>query len=359
MSLKKNTLLIATSKGLMVYKRQTQGWKFDQVHFLGMPVSIAQADQENNFWWVCLAHKHWGAKVHYSANQGKSWHEVPSPKYPSHAEVKPGMPATLQYIWSFANEPNGGIWLGTEPGGLFYSKNQGKSFHLVESLWNHPSRIPYWFGGGRKHPGIHSIVIDPRDSNHIYIAISCAGVFETFDHGQTWEVRNQGLRADFLPNPHIEVGQDPHLILLCSREPDTLWQQNHCGIFRSTDAGQNWLDVTDPSQITKYGFTIAVDENDPLKAWVIPATSDDRRVAVNQALCVYFTPDGGQTWQAQREGLPQEYCFDIVLRHSLDKHEDTLAFGTNIGNLFLSDNEGASWQLLNNYLPTIFSVRFA
>ena len=357
----KNNLLIATSKGLAVYQRMGNRWKFDTMHFLGMPVSVAKEDPRNGHWWVCLAHKHWGPKVHYSMNQGETWMEVPSPKYPASAEIKPGLPATLKYIWTLemsnADRP-GEIWIGTEPGGLFHG-NDHERFTLNESLWNHPSRIEHWFGGGRNHPGIHSIVVDPRDSQRVFIGVSCAGVFETQNGGKNWIVRNRGLKADFLPNPHVEVGQDPHMVLQCKHQPNVFWQQNHCGIFRSTDYAQTWLEVTDTTGVTKYGFALAIDEYNPNKAWVIPATSDDKRVAVNGALAVYYTDNGGRTWTDYRDGLPQTHCFDIVLRHALAKDHDTMAFGTNIGNLFISEDAGKSWQALNHHLPTIYSVSFA
>jgi hypothetical protein len=89
------------------------------------------------------------------------------------------MPATTRYIWAMAH---GGekfqsrLWIGTDPGGLFVSEDAGNSFQLVESLWNHPTRKDGWFGGGRDQPGIHSVVVDPRNENHIHIGISCAGV---------------------------------------------------------------------------------------------------------------------------------------------------------------------------------------
>lgn len=354
-------LLIATSKGLAVYKKTTQGkWVFDQMYFVGMSVSVARQDPQNGWWWVCLAHKHWGTKLHYSTDEGATWAEVPAPKYPTTAEVKPDKPATLKYVWHLEmGQQTGVIWAGTEPGGLFKSTDNGQSFALNEALWNEPSRPDHWFGGGRNYPGIHSIVVDPRNPDRVWVGISCAGVFETADGGKSWQVRNDGLKADFLPNPHAAIGHDPHLMLQCAEHPEVFWQQNHCGIFRSTNAAQSWQEVTDPSGVTKYGFTLAIDDTNPDKAWVIPATSDDKRVAVNGALVVYYTEDAGKTWVDFRAGLPQAHCFDIVLRHSLAREANTMVFGTTTGNLFLSEDAGQSWQTLNHYLPKICSVRFA
>ena len=349
-------LLVGTSKGLVVYKKDLDGWDVDQIHFLGFPVALVFVDERTNTWWAALAHRHWGQKLHRSHDEGKSWEQIPVPKYPKEAEIKPGKPAFLKLIWSMAHaglHRPGELYIGTEPGGLFHSKDGGDSFQLVESLWNHPSRATQWFGAGRDYPFVHSIVVDPRDSNHIYIAVSCAGVFETKDGGSTWAPRNKGLIAAYLPNPDVEVGHDPHLLLACAANPDVLWQQNHCGIFRSTNGGLYWDNITGENGFPNYGFALSIDHQNPERAWVIPATSDEMRVAVDGALCVCHTNDGGKSWQALRNGLPQEHCFDIAFRHSMDKQGATIVFGTTNGNLYLSEDEGLNWQILSSNLARV------
>jgi len=224
----------------------------------------------------------------------------------------------------------------------------------VKGLWNHPSRPEHWFGGGRDEPGIHSILVDPRDEKRILVGISCAGVFETKDGGRTWAPRNAGLKARYLPNPDVEVGHDPHLVAWCASDPDALWQQNHCGIFKST-----WVEVTQRKGPARFGFPIAVDAGDPKTAWVIPAVSDECRTAVGGALCVARTENGGKKWEMLRDGLPQEDCYDIVFRHALDLSGDTLAFGSTTGNAYWSDDRGESWREIGHNFPPIYSVRFA
>ena len=230
---------------------------------------------------------------------------------------------------------------------------------LVETLWNHPSRPEGWFGGGRDYAGIHSIVVDSRDPGHIYVGISVAGVFETRDGGNSWYPKNKGLRADFLPDPQAEIGHDPHLLVSCAAYPNVLWQQNHCGIFRTTDGGENWSDISDPDGDANFGFAIAADPNDPLRAWVAPATSDGVRVAVDKKMCICRTDDGGNTWKTFRNGLPQEYAYDIVFRHALISNGTDVLFGTTTGNLFSSADEGENWSTISNFLPMIYSLAFA
>ena len=357
----KNTLLIGTRKGLVIYKLVNEKWKYQEVHFKGIPVSIAYVDERNGMWWACLDHGHWGVKLHRSNDLGKNWEEIPAPKYPEGSEIKDGLPASTKYIWAFAHggfdRPND-LYLGTEPGGLFKSEDGGNNFELVSSLWNHPSRKEHWFGAGRDYAGIHSIVVDPRDSRHIHVGISVAGVFETKDGGATWAVKNKGLIAEFLPDHHAEVGHDPHILVGHPNQPDILWQQNHCGIFKTIDGANNWEKVSQNGSVEHFGFALALDPDDVEIAWVAPALSDEIRTAVNEKLCICKTENGGKDWTAFRNGLPQEACFDIVYRHSLSVNENWLAFGTTCGNLFVSKNKGKDWEVLNNYLPMVYSLCF-
>ena len=351
-------LLIGTSKGLVIYHKNGMEWKVKKVHFRGFPVSMVFTDERTGTWWLGISHRHWGQKLHYSNDEGETWGEMPTPFFPESTKLKSNKPAVLKKIWCMnsggADQP-GQLWLGTEPGGLFLSMDNGKHFHLVESLWNHPSRKDdhQWFGAGRDEPFIHSIAVDPRDSNHVYIAVSCAGVFETKDGGLTWQPKNNGLKATYLPNPNVQVGHDPHLLLSCRQNPDVLWQQNHCGIFRSENGGSTWDDVTDKNGLANYGFALAIDDDDPLRAWVIPAVSDVERVAPDLSLVVCRTEDGGKTWQACRNGLPQETCFDIVFRHSFLRKNSLLVFGTTTGNVYLSDDDGENWICLSNNLARV------
>ncbi len=354
-------LLLGTAKGLVVYAKKENDWQVETVYFTGFPVSMVYVDERTQTWWVGISHRHWGQKLHRSTDDGKSWQLVAAPRYPSVSLLKNGKQATLKQIWCMAqagaDKPKE-LWLGTEPGGLFHSKDNGDTWHLVESLWQHPSRSALWFGAGKDEPFIHSIVVDPQDSAHVYIAVSCAGVFETKDYGKTWFPRNDGLKATYLPNPNVEVGHDPHLLLMCEADPKVLWQQNHCGIFRSTNGGTNWADVSDKNGVAHYGFALAIDPENAHRAWVIPAESDEQRVPHDLALCVCRTEDGGQTWQQLHEGLPQNHSFDIVFRHSFDIFNETLAFGTTIGNLYVSENGGDTWRCLSHNLARIDSVRF-
>ena len=206
-------LLLGTRKGLVILEQQGNEWRICRESFAGIPVSYAVVDCADwHAFWTALDHGHWGGKMHRSNDLGENFEEISSPKYPEGTLRSDGEPAATSYTWIIQpggdDQPNR-LYVGTEPGALFQSDDGGETFELVEGLWNHPSREKHWFGGGRDHPGCCSVVVDPRDSNHIYAGISVGGVYESIDGGKTWEGRNKGLIADYLPNPHAEYGHDP------------------------------------------------------------------------------------------------------------------------------------------------------
>ncbi len=354
------TALVGTAKGLIVYTTTANGLQPETIHFTGFAVNMVYIDERSGWWWVGVAHKHWGQKLHYSDDQGNSWQETEVPTFLG-AELPNGNQARLRQIWCMQHggydQPNV-LWLGTDPGGLFCSDDSGKTFSLVESLWNHASRKSQmqWFGAGSDYPFIHSIVVDPEDSQHVYVAVSCAGVFESVDGGKSWRPRNQGLVAAYLPNPHVEVGHDPHRLVMAKSNHRVLWQQNHCGVFYSANGGKHWQDVSATDGIPYYGFALVVDEKDAGRAWVIPVESDEQRVAPGLQLNVYETKNFGKSWHTQSEGLPQGSVFDIVLRQAFTKKNELMVFGTTNGNLYYSYQKSIRWKLASTHLTKINTI---
>ena len=389
-------ILLGTRKGTVIFDRVNANWRPRPIEHAGIPVCYAARDPRDGTLWASQDHGHWGPKLSRSRDGGATWEDVLSLKYPEGAryiaKVLPtpgfdplaptGAPeyqgATVYKIWTLAfghaNQP-GRVYAGTIPGGLFVSDDGGDTWELNRPLWNHESRggdlfageatsENRWFGTpasidyGVFEPGIHSIVVDPRDADHLHIAVSSAGVLETTDGGRTWSGRNRGVTNDYLPNPEAEWGHDPHFVTACPGQPDHLWQQNHCGVFHSEDGAQNWKKVSQAEAGVHFGFPIAADALDGRTAWVVPARADMERMAIGGGLRVARTMDGGQTWQAFRAGLPQQHAYDIVLRHGLDVSGDRLCFGSTTGNVYLSEDRGETWQCLGNHFPPVYSVRF-
>ena len=231
----------------------------------------------------------------------------------------------------------------------------------VDKLWSRPERSE-WFGGGYDHPGIHSICIDPRDNRRITVGISCGGAWQTRDGGESWGLASHGMYAEFMPperrnDPNI---QDPHRIVQCASRPDVFWAQHHNGVFRSTDGSKSWQEVT-AIKPSKFGFAVAVHPHDADTAWFVPAVKDECRVPVDGKLVVARTRDAGKSFQVLGKGLPQQHAYDLVYRHGLavDASGKHLALGSTTGGLWISENQGESWECISTQLPPIYCVRFA
>src|SRR5262245_44350932 len=226
---------VATRKGLFTLERSASGWAISRVNFLGDNCTLVMHDPRSGRLLTTLNHGHFGIKMHRSDDGGTSWKEVASPKYPEKPAdyVRKSAPLEGQAVdWSlkliWALEPGGAkqpgvIWCGTLPGGLFQSEDHGDSWELNRSLWDDPLREE-WFGGGAEQPGIHSVCVDPRDSDHVLVGVSCGGVWRTRDAGKTWQIAGSGMRAEFMPperqfEPNV---QDPHMVAQCRSNPDTL-----------------------------------------------------------------------------------------------------------------------------------------
>lgn len=345
-------LIAGTDKGLLIYELKEDKWTLKDIQFIGLPIGAFHQD-ESNRWWVAINHKHWGSKLYLSENLGENYQQIDVPAFETNYSLKS--------IWTINSQrvgPKERLFIGVEPAALFVSEDNGASFSEVINLSTHESRDS-WLGGGKgsKNPFLHTVLTDERNSNDWIVGISCAGIFRSSDAGLRWQPSNQGLKAFFLPNSEIEVGHDPHSMVRHPKYPDVIWQQNHCGLYRSEDNGQSWLDVSDSNGFAVYGFDLCVSETDPETAWTIPAQSDDLRIPYQNKLAVYKTTDGGKNWAALRNGLPQEASFDIVLRDGFAKKSDLMAFGTNNGNLYVSYDEGENWSVLSQSLSAVRSVQ--
>ncbi len=357
------TLHIGTRKGLFTARRTAPGnWRIQHPpRFLGEPVTMLLTDPRNGDRYSALNLGHFGVKLFRADSGSEDWREIAVPAYP--AETDEEGPSLAQ-IWELVpggSDRPGSLWAGTIPGGLFRSDDRGDSWTLVESLWQRPER-EVWFGGGYDAAGIHSICVHPRDSDRLSLAISCGGVWESGDGGLSWSQTGQGLRAAFLPpeQAYEPVSQDPHRMVRCATAPERLWIQHHNGIFRSDDGALNFVEIenVEPSV---FGFAVAVHPQDPDTAWFVPAIKDEFRIPVDGRLVVTRTRDGGRSFQKLDQGLPAEPSYDLVYRHGLDVDAsgEVLAFGSTTGGLWVSEDQGDSWQCLSAHLPPINVVRFA
>ena len=347
-------LLLGTKKGAFILDSDSdrQSWSLRGPFCETWPMNHVIADPASGVIYGGGGNEWFGPAVWKSADFGESW--THSGEGLSYAEGED----PVKSVWSLARR-NGSLLAGVEPAGLFQSDDGGESWQHIASLRKHPSKPDWQPGGGGLI--LHSLVTHPADERQIWVGISAAGVFYTADGGKTWEPRNHGTRCDFLPEDmrYPEYGQCVHNLVMAPGMHDRLYQQNHCGMYRSDDGGQRWTSIEDglPSS---FGFPAAAHPRDPETLFLLPLNGDIHgRYVPDAKVAVWRTRDAGRNWQDLREGLPQKNAFLGVLRQAMttDALEPAgVYFGTSSGALYASADEGESWQRIAEHLPVISSV---
>lgn len=347
-------LLVGTRKGLFVLDGDADrdSWEVRGPLCDGWPIHDAIIDPASGTLYAGGGSNWYGPAVWRSHDLGRTWtHSSEGLTYGDEGEK-------VATIWNLATGP-GGMYAGVEPAGLFKSADGGATWSHVEGLTNHPSRPEWQPGNGGLI--LHSIVPSPTDSDRVWVGISSVGAFETKDGGATWETRNRGVRAGFMPEgqQYPDFGQCVHKLVMAADGGEHLYQQNHCGVYRSTDGGRQWEEIT-AGLPTEFGFPMGAHPRDPKTVWTIPMTEPDQgRFMIDGHAAVYRTHDGGDTWTKSTEGLPRDNAYISVLREAMAV--DTLDpvgvyFGTSTGQLYGSRDEGVTWRLIADNLPAIWSV---
>ncbi len=362
-------ILAATRKGLFTLEADGPSWRIARVDFLGDNCSMVLVDKRSGATYAALEHGHFGVKLHRREAGQTAFEEIAAPAFPPKPEGlidtdgfgKP-IPWTTLKIWALetggVNEP-GLLWCGTIPGALFRSRNHGASWELVRPLWDEPKRQK-WFGGGADLPGIHSILVDPRDDKVVRLGISCGGVWVTRDGGESFANEGNGMWADHMPpeamyDPNI---QDVHCLAQCRDHPTQLWVQHHNAIFRSIDDGQTWTECKDVKP-SVFGFAVVAHPRQAGVAWFVPAIKDEQRIPVDGRLVVTRTRDGGASFETLSNGLPERPAYDLVYRHGLAISDggDDLAFASTCGGLWISSDQGDHWAEAPMRLPPVHAIR--
>jgi photosystem II stability/assembly factor-like uncharacterized protein len=347
-------LLLGTKKGAFIAESDAarRSWTLRGPYCETWPMNHVIADPRSGTIYGGGGNEWFGPAVWKSTDFGETWtHSSAGMAYPAGDEP-------IKAVWSIAPGPDG-LYAGVQPAGLFHSADEGQIWRHVEGLRRHPSQQHWQPGGGGLI--LHSLVRHPHDDRQLWVGISTAGVFHTADGGDTWEPRNRGTRADFMPEGqnYPEVGQCVHCLVMAPGMPDRLYQQNHCGMYRSDDGGKRW-DSIEAGLPSTFGFPAAAHPRDPETLYLLPLNGDSTgRYVPEGKAAVWRTRDAGRTWQDLRNGLPQQNAYFGVLRQAMatDSLETAgVYFGTSSGALFASRDEGDGWNCIAEHLPSILSV---
>jgi photosystem II stability/assembly factor-like uncharacterized protein len=340
-------ILAGTRKGLFLLRGDHGGsWEVEGPLLKGWSIFHAVvhdgvlATAANNFVY--------GGTFQRSPDLGKTWERSESLGLPEDGELK------LGETWHVEpGREDGELWLGAVPGVLFRSTDGGETWEPVRGLVEHPTRDRWQPGAGGMCT--HSIQLDPSDPQRLYVGISAAGVFRSDDDGESWEPKNQGTAADFLPDKYPDLGQCVHKLLLHPERPERLWQQNHCGVYRSDDRGETWDRLDGNGLPSDFGFPIALDPADPDVAYVVPEEGAENRVTPDGRLGVYRTTDAGESWELASDGLP-EPAWVAIKREGMAYDNGGVYLGTQAGSVYALDAASGRWTEAARDLPEVLSV---
>jgi photosystem II stability/assembly factor-like uncharacterized protein len=377
-------LLVGTRKGAFILTSdgKREKWDVSGLHFAGWEMyHLKGSPVDPNRIYASQTSGWFGQIIQRSDDGGKTWNTPGSnseeltspdgmPKGESNKFVYEGQVSThmwydgTQHPWEFKRvwhlEPSlsdpDTVYAGVEDAAIFKTTNGGKTWQELSALRGAKGHLWQPGAGGM---AVHTIILDPKNANRIYIAISAAGAFRTDDGGKTWRPINKGLKAQFeLPDPDAEVGHCVHRIAMHKSRPDVLFMQKHWDVLRTDNAGEQWTEVSGnlPSD---FGFPIDVHAHEPNTIYVVPIKSDSEHFPPDGKLRVYRSRSGGNEWEALTKGLPQKDCYVNVLRDamSVDSLEPCgIYFGTTGGQVYGSADGGDTWNAIVRDLPAVLSV---
>ncbi|MEV5408672.1 exo-alpha-sialidase [Thermopolyspora sp. NPDC052614] len=360
-------VLVGTRKGAFILTSDggRERWEVSGPHFAGWEVyhlKGSPADPDRIY--ASQSGGWFGQVIQRSDDGGLSWRPV------GNEFAYEGVPGTHQWYdgtphpWEFARvwhlEPSltdpDTVYAGVEDAALFRSADGGQTWQELAGLRGHGSGSQWQPGAGGMC--LHTIILDPRDSGRITVAISAAGTFRSDDHGKTWQPINRGLRSGGIPDEDAEVGHCVHHIALHPSRPDVLFMQKHWDVMRSDDGGDSWREISGDLP-TDFGFVIDVHAHEPETVYVVPIKSDSEHFPLDGRLRVYRSRTGGGEWEPLTKGLPQRDCYVNVLRDAMavdSLDECGVYFGTTGGQVYVSPDSGDSWTPIVHDLPPVLSV---
>jgi len=360
-------VLVGTKKGAFILTSdgKRENWQVSGPHFAGWEIYHMKGSPVNPDRIYASQSSGWfGQVVQRSDDGGKTWSPVGNKfAYDGVAGTHQwydGTPHPWEFkrVWHFEPSLSDAetVYAGIEDAAMFRSKDGGQNWEEVAGLRKHGTGSKWQPGAGGMC--LHTILIDPKNHERMFIAISAAGAFRTEDGGNSWTPINRGLVSNFMPDPTAEVGHCVHRIALHPSNPKRLYMQKHWDVMRSDDGGDNWTEVSG-NLPTDFGFVIDVHAHEPETIYVVPIKSDSEHFPLDGRLAVYRSRSGGNEWQALTKGLPQKDCYVNVLRDamSIDRLDECgVYFGTTGGQVYASNDAGENWKAIVHDLPAVLSV---
>jgi BNR/Asp-box repeat len=341
-------VIVGTEKGAFLCRagQDRQRWEFEGPLFKGWKATASGRSPSGRYL-LATTSQVYGAALHASTDV-RTWRQIDKgPAYPEGGERK------LNQIWTIRCGPDR-HYAGVDEAGLFVSDDDGESWRPMSGLNDHPSRRNWFPGAG----GLcaHAVLTHPQRPDQIWCGISAVGMFRSDDGGHTWQPKNEGVKCLSPDKDYPGIGYCVHGLVQDPGDPDTIFRQDHSGMYRTRDGGDSW-ERNEEGLPSWFGFPITIDER-TRTLYSFPMESDEYRLPVNGKFRVYRSRTRGDSWEPVGKGLPDAY-YGSVLRGALtvDNLDPVGVYvGTTAGDVFVSADGGDSWQALDCRLPRVLSV---
>lgn len=202
------------------------------------------------------------------------------------------------------------IYVGTDGSGAYRSLNGAKTWSSINS--------------GLNHKRIFALAVNPKNSKHIIAGSYGKGIFQTDDGGRTWKSTNDGIKDAFVVS-----------VIFHPSEIDTIFAgSSNTGIFKSTDNGNHWTPINSGLE-TKNIISLIMNPGYPNILY-----------CGTEAYKAFKSVNGGLNWELMDQGLNQTYS-----RHfAVHPEYPNIVYCSGNQGIFYSANRGIYWNSLNNGL---------
>ncbi len=283
-------LLLATENGVVITRRDGDGWRATGRSLDGQRVTSILARQG-----VVLAGTHEG--IYRSDDLGRTWQAASS-----------GL--AVPYVRWLAYHPQVSDleFAGTEPAAIFVSRDGGRAWRECREV----ARLRDHFGWSLPYsPNAGCVRGFAFHGNRAFAAVEVGGVLRSDDTGETWRLAegSDGKPAFADPTPPF-IHSDLHSIIVHPTSPDLVLAPTGGGFYRSADGGKTWQCL-----YRCYCRAAWSDPADPQHLLLGPADGVERNGRIEE------THDGGQTWQKATAGLALPWRDYMVERFAQIDHE--------------------------------------
>jgi photosystem II stability/assembly factor-like uncharacterized protein len=334
-------LMVATLDGITVLEREgpRADWHVARRTLEGLHISAIHLEPMRG---ALFAGVH-GHGLYRSTDGGYTWEEKTRGLTPDHT-----------YTINSTNRDGAPLlWAGTEPSHLFRSADYGETWEELPSLLGVPDTDKWTFPAPPHTGHVKNVAFDPRDKHTLYVGIEQGGLFKSVDDGQTWR------ELDDYSRPDDRAYKDVHRIVIHPTNPDVMYITSGEGLYGSADAGETWEHLSGRDARIGYPDALVISPRNPNVMYMGGANQSPGvwRTSHEARSTIMRSEDGGRTWEIAGSGLP-DYMRANMEAMSLLEWPGGLSLyaGNTDGDVFASEDEGASWACIASGLAPVSKV---